>query len=314
MKRKILLLILCITISASLWYTNYFYPNILFQKGFWTFLFIGVIYFLFKFILEETISKRIKDYKAKYSFKKTLSILYLLILAVNVLIIWAEDTQAILVAYGLVAAGIAISLQDFFKNFVGGILIFLTGIYRVGDRIEVNSNSGDVIDIGILYTTLMEIKEWVDGEQPTGRLKIIPNGYVLSSTINNYTKDYEFIWDELQVPLTYDSDWKDAYNKILNIVKNETQTLTDQAEKGISKLGEKYYLIKKDVEPNIFLTLTDNWITFNIRYITDARGRRSLHNKLSQLILEEIQRSEKIKIASATLNITSFPDVNIRQN
>lgn len=87
--------------------------------------------------------------------------------------IWVEYTQTLLVSYGLIAAGITIALQDFFKNFVGGIMIFTTGTYRVGDRVEINSKFGDVIDIGIFYTTLLELKEWVEAEQPTGRISMV---------------------------------------------------------------------------------------------------------------------------------------------
>lgn len=228
--------------------------------------------------------------------------------------LWVENTHTLMVSYGLIAAGVAVALQDFFKNFVGGIIIFVNGTYRVGDRIEVNSKYGDVIDIGMLYTTLMEMKEWVAGDQATGRLSIIPNGYVLSNTVNNYTKDNDFIWDEITIPITYDSDWNEAITKIRNVVKGETESVAARAEKAVSELGEKYYLFKRSVEPEIFLTLTDNWITFGIRYISDVRERRLLHNKLSQVILNEIKRSEKIKIASTTLEITDFPEVILKQD
>jgi len=197
-----------------------------------------------------------------------------------------------------------VALQDMFKSLVGGIVIFLTGIYRVGDRIEVNSKSGDVMDIGILYTTLMEMKEWVLGDQPTGRLSAIPNSYVLSSTVNNYTKDHPYIWDEITIPITYDSDWSEAISKIANITERETKVVTQAAEKSVSKLGERYYTSKWSIEPAVFLRLTDNWIEFNIRYITDVRQRREIHTNLSRMLLEEIQDSEKVRLASETLDIS----------
>jgi len=223
------------------------------------------------------------------------------------------NTHTLLVAYGLIGAGIAVALQDFFKNFVGDIVIFVTGIYRVGDRIEINSKYGDVIDIHILYTTLMEMKEWVAGDQATGRLSIIPNGTILSTIINNYTKDNNFIWDEIAIPITYDSDWKEAIIKILGIVKKGTAEIAGQAQKAISGLGQKYYLFERTVQPEIFFTLTDNWITFNVRYISDVRDRRALRHNLTGTILSEIQNSKNIKIASTTLDITSFPELTVKQ-
>jgi len=173
-------------------------------------------------------------------------------------------------------------------------------MYRVGDRVEINGKTGDIIDIGVLYTTIMEIGEWVDGNQATGRLSFIPNSNVLSNNVNNFTKDHNFIWDEISLPITYDSNWKKANKIIFDIVKKETEKIEEQADKEISKLGEKYYLSKKPVEPVIFLTITDNWLNFNIRYVTDTRERRIIRDRLSRLIWDELEKSKDIKIASET--------------
>ncbi len=313
MGKRINLISLIFT-SALFWFLNFSYPNIYLNKLFYTFFSLAVIYLSFRLVFEEIFTRRIKDSKTKYSFKKAVSILYLFVFFAIFLRIWVENTQTILVAYGLLAAGLAVSLQDLLKNFAGGVTIFVTGIYRVGDRIEINSKFGDVIDIGILYTTLMELKEWVGGEQATGRLTIIPNEYVLSSNVNNYTKDHSFIWDEITLPIKYDSNWKGAFDKILSIVRKETGDIVNQAENEISKLEEKYYLPKKVVEPSIYITPTDNWITFSIRYTVEVRQRRFLRNKLSQMILKEIEQSEDIKIASETLDITAFPEIKWTKN
>jgi small-conductance mechanosensitive channel len=310
MTHKIVNILLFIGVTIFFWIAHFYYLHVYLLKGFYTFLALAVTYVIFKVAFERFFVKQIKDSKTRYSFRKTVSIIYIIVLLGIIVRIWIETTQTLLVSYGLIAAGVAIALQDLFKNFAGGILLFVGGMYRVGDRIEINSKLGDVIDISILYTTLLELGEWVKGEQATGRLAIIPNGKVISGTIINYTKDHSFIWDEMSIPITYDSDWKEAVNKILDIVKKETDNMTLKAENSIAKLEEKYYLSKRIIEPAIYLTLTDNWITFNIRYITEVRGRRLLRNKLSHMILDMIQKDPNIKIASTTLDITSFPDIN----
>jgi small-conductance mechanosensitive channel len=314
MIKKIVSLLSLIIITGLFWFTQFQYPNVYLERGFYTFLTVTIVYFVFKSLFEEIVARQIKESKTRYSFRKTVSILYFVVLLLALIRIWVEQTGTLLVSYGLAAAGIAIALQDFFKNFVGGVIIFITGIYRVGDRIEINQKVGDVIDIGILYTTLLELKEWVAGDQATGRLTILPNGYVLSGTINNYTKDNNFIWDEIAIPITYDSDWKEAVTAIQRIVGNETKSMAEQAEQEIVKLAEKYYLSTRAVEPVIYLTLTDNWITFNIRYITDVRQRRVVRSTLSQMILEAIQKSEKVKIASTTLDIIGLPELKINDS
>ncbi|UCE35614.1 MAG: mechanosensitive ion channel [Deltaproteobacteria bacterium] len=166
--KKVIFLSSFILICALFWLAHLRYPYPYLQKSFYTFLALTILYLVFRIAFEEIVAKSIKEPKTRYSFRKTVSILYLAVFVAIIIRIWVANTHTLLVSYGLVGAGIAVALQDFFKNFVGGIVLFVTGIYRVGDRIEINSKYGDVIDIHILYTTLMEMKEWVAGDQATG--------------------------------------------------------------------------------------------------------------------------------------------------
>jgi len=312
--RRFATFISLVLLAAVLWIVNQSFPNIDLQKAFYTAVALAIVHLVFKHLFEDLVIKRIKASKARYSFKKTVSILYLVFLVAVVINIWVDSTQNLLVSYGIIAAGLAVSLQDLFKNFVGGIIIFVTGIYRVGDRIEINSKRGDVIDIDILYTTLMEMGEWMSGDQATGRLIVIPNGFILSGHVSNYTKDHDFLWDDISIPITYDSDWKEAVNKILAVVRKETDKVAEGAAQNLSKLEEKYYLPRRVVEPAVFITLTDNWINFNVRYITVVRDRRMMRNRLSRLILEMIENSDDIKLASTTIDIVGFPEANLKES
>ena len=312
-RSKVIATILLIAISLAFFVANIEYPNPYLVKVFYSTIAIMIVYILFQMLLEGYASKKIKNSKTRYTFRKVLSILSLATALLLLLGIWITETQNVLIAFGLIGAAIAFALQDIFKNFIGGIMLFINGIYRIGDRIEINGKYGDVIDIGIFYTTLMETREWVSGDQVTGRLTIIPNGFILTGTIQNYTRDFDFIWDEMTIPITYDSDWNEATQKILEIIKKETHDVINNAQKTMEKIEGKYYFTKRSLEPSIFLSLTDNWITFGIRYVTDVRSRRELHNHLGRLILEEIAQSEKIKIASTTLNVTGFPPIYFKK-
>lgn len=298
--------------AGIFWASSHFYSSPYIEKAFYTFLALSIIYLVFKIFLQGKIAKTIKDKKTKYPFSKAISVLYIAIFVIVLITIWVENPQDITVVYGLAGAGIAIALQDLFKNIAGGVVLFLTGIYRVGDRIEINGKAGDVMDIGILYTTILEIRDWVSGDQATGRLITIPNGQVLSNTTNNYTKDHNFIWDELHIPIAYSNDWKLAHDTILHIVNEQTREIVEQANKEIEGLEEKYYLDKRTAEPAIYLTSTDNWISFNVRYPTEVRSRRFLRDKITRLVLDELAK-KKIKIASTTLDIVGFPDVKLEK-
>ncbi len=307
MLKRVLNLIFFGLLTGLFWYLKGLDIDPNFTKWYYTFLAFTVTYFIFKFVFQELLSRPITNAEMRYKFRKTVSILYWVVFVIIFIRIWIVNPQALLVAYGLVAAGVAISLQDFFKNFVGGITIFINGTFKVGDRIEVNGEFGDVIDVGLMYTTVLELREWVAGDQTTGRICSLPNGYVLSYVVNNYTKDHKFIWDEIFVPVTYDSDWKAAIEMIQSIVEKETRDYAEQAEREIARIKEKYFISKREVRANVFVEATDNWISLRVRYVVPVRERRLVHNKLTKLLLEELDKTKKITVASQSIDIVGFP-------
>jgi small-conductance mechanosensitive channel len=264
---------------------------------FWTSLF----YLILKVILEEFAGGRVKDYKLRYTSRKVLSILFVLAVISVLITIWIENTQAIVVAYGLIAAGIAISLQDFFKGFAGGILILFNNLYRVGDRVQIGPTFGDVMDIGLFYTTLMETRGWVGGDQATGRIVMVSNAKVMSEDIFNYTKDHSFLWDEIKLHLTYDSNWQSLLEPILKMTSTEVAGMTEKASSEIERIGEKYYLPRKDVQPMVYVDFDSSWINLNVRFVSEARSRRIISNRLHRKILNEISRLKDVKVAQAQI-------------
>ncbi|MGD8431817.1 MAG: mechanosensitive ion channel [Nitrosopumilaceae archaeon] len=301
-------------LSIIFWIINYYFPNQYIENTFYTFVVLTIIHISFKVVLDNQFSKKIKEKRTRYSFRKITSILYLGCFIASVVIIWSGDAQEITVALGLVGAGMAFALQDVLKNLAGGVIIYLNRLYVVGDRIEINSKIGDVIDIGILYTTILEIREWITTDSPTGRITSIPNGLIISNDINNYTKDHNYVWDEITIPLDYKSDVKYAQDKILNMVTELTSNYANDAKKSIEKMGEKYYLGDANTQPVIFKSLNDKEIVFKIRYSVETRHRANIKDKISELILEEIKNSpDKISITTQTLNITEFPDISIKE-
>ncbi len=313
MRKKVINFLGLLIISLLIWFLNYNYPLNYFQKGFFTFLALAIIYLILKIVFEELGIKKVRDKKARYSFRKTVSVLFIIFVAATLIGIWIENPQSLMLAYGILAAGIAITLQDFFKNFVGGILIFVSGIYRVGDRIEIDNKTGDVIDISLMYTTLLELRGWMSGDQATGRLITMPNGVVLSQSIFNYTKDHNFIWDEIIIPITFDSDWRLAIKKFKEITQKLTKRMMIEADKSISRLEEKYYVEKRVTEPSVFMKLTDNWVELYVKYTVEVKHRRIFKDKLYKTLLKTIEKTPTIKLASATFDIVGFPKITIKK-
>lgn len=305
-------LVIWIILTVTFWIANYYYPHEYIENAFYTFVALTVIHITFKIILYKQFSKKIKEKRTRYSFKKITSILYVGSFIAALAAIWSGGTQEVTVAFGLVTAGIAFALQDVIKNLAGGVIIYINRIYVVGDRIEINSKVGDVIDIGIFYTTVLESREWVSSDATTGRISTIPNGAVISNVVNNYTKDHNYIWDEIALSIDYKSDVDFACEKIMKIVTEHTSKFVEGATKSIERMGEKYYIGETKTEPRIFKSLTSDEILLKIRYTVIARERGVVKDLISTLILQEIRNNpDKIMISTKTLNVTGFPDVNI---
>nr|WP_319376533.1 mechanosensitive ion channel domain-containing protein [uncultured Methanoregula sp.] len=308
MKRQLLIFSALLLLSAGLGAAAHVINDPVVMDLFSTSIVLTATYLIFPVIIGIFLVRRIADLKTRYTANKAISILSIVFILVLCLRIWVTDTSSLIVSYGIIGAAIAFALQDVFKNFVGGFLIIISSMYRVGDRISIDDKYGDVMDIGIMNTTLMEIRGWVSGDQPSGRLLFIPNGFVMNQAMYNYTRDHSFVWDEISIPLTYDSDWKRAKDLILGIIIKETASMTKQADEEIERIGENYYLPKKVVEPSAYITLTDNWITLDVRYISDARTRRTLRSRLSELILATIEKEDTITISSTTVSVTTSDD------
>jgi small-conductance mechanosensitive channel len=296
-----------------LWITTFFYQSSYINRTIITIIAILIIYIVFRSFLEDRIIKNLTSSDKRYYFSKMLYSIYLLINFIIIWIIWVEDIRTLLLGFGLVAAAFTISIQDVAKNLMGGLVIKFNNIYKVGDRIEVGGKKGDVIDINLLHTTIMEMSEWVSSDQHTGRLSSLPNFMVLSNAVNNYTKDFNFVWDEIILPISYDSDWKAAESLIIDIVIQETHMIKEHAEEEISSMERKYYISKSSTDPEIFFKLTDNWIELTARYVAPARQRRILRTKISRRILEAIEETEGIRIASESIEIARFPEIGFQR-
>ncbi len=302
-----------ILLTGSTIYVYYFVQsNPTLVKAIYSVVILLIAYILNIFI-ENIIKREIKVSKERYSIRKAVSTFISILTFGAILAVWFQETTTFVLAFGLLSAGVAIALQDLLRNVAGGLIIFVTHPFRAGDRIQVENDLGDVIDIKIFYTTLMEIREWVDGDQYSGRIFQIPNSFILNKTVKNYTRDFSFIWDEITIMLTYESNYKKAQEIIKRIAHEITEPYEEKAKTELVKMEEKYLIAQADVEEDIFTKITDNWIDLHLRYVVDPRKRRLVRHALSERILEELLHEKDIKIASATFEIVGFPPIKIEK-
>ena len=195
------------------------------------------------------------------------------------------------------------------------MFIFIVGVYKPGDRIEINNIKGDVIDIDSIYTTMMEIGEWVSSDNYSGRIVKLSNAFVFKGPVYNYSRDFPFVWDEFNIPIRYDSDVELAKSIIIKIASETLSEYVTQSISEWSQVVNKYYIENAQVEPTLAITITDNWIQFNLRYIVDYKKRRYTKNILNELIGKEIQKTEgKVQLASTTFEIVRVPNINLKKD
>lgn len=205
---------------------------------------------------------------------------------------------------GLFLAGIAISLRDIFSNFVGWLIINSQKGFYHGDRIQIGKDiAGDVIDIGVLRTTLIEIGEWVDADQSTGRLITIPNSFILTNAIYNYTVGHDLIWNELSVIITFESDWETAEKIILQIAQDDFEERKEFIVERLRTVRKRYFLRYNFISPKVYVKIGDSGIMLSLRYMVRARQRRTMDDMISREILKQFIKEKSIELAYPTTRI-----------
>lgn len=254
---------------------------------------------------------RIKDSFQLHTLHMLLRNSIFLISAAIVLLIWLGGGSNFSVAMGILGAGIAFASQEVIGSFTGYLNIVMGGLYRIGDRVRVGNVLGDVLDINTLRTTVMEIGEWVQADQYTGRVVSIANRAVFSDPVFNYTQHWRYLWDEITIPFTYESDWKRAGELLLEHGQEYSSHLQAEAEVQLDKMMRQFPIHKTGVDPRIYVTMTDNWIEMTMRYIVEARERREVKGKLHRELLQHFEAEPTITVASATFEIVGFPPVKV---
>lgn len=271
------------------------------------FLLFTVIYISIK-MLHKGAFKLVNDNASKYKLKKFISFFGYLIFVFGVLLIFNTKLSGIGTALGVAGAGIAFALQEVIVSIAGYVTVFSSNFYRVGDRVKLGGIKGDVIDIGILRTTLMEIGDWVNGDLYNGKMVRVANSFVFKEPVYNYSGDFPFLWDEICIPIKTNGDYTYANNVFTKILNDEVGDFANSSQISWDKMIGKYNIENARVQPMITMAFDQNWITFTLRYVVDFKSRRGTKSALFDKILTAIKNSNgKIEVASSAFEITSFP-------
>ncbi len=222
-------------------------------------------------------------------------------------LIWAPFIGDVGVFLGIVGAGLALSMQETLLCIVGWGILQIRKPYDIGDRIEIDGRIGDVIGISVFQTTMLEVGNWVDADQSTGRLLITPNSMVIRQAVYNYTKGFPFIWNEFSTILTFESDWQAAKEIMLRHAEHEDRKFDQEVERRIKDMQAQYAIRYGQLDPIVYTTIAENGVRLTLRFLSPVRQRRAMLHALSENILNALISHPSIDFAYPTTRFFSNP-------
>jgi small-conductance mechanosensitive channel len=262
---------------------------------------VGLVLLLLRRTLLFVLTRRLEDAERRYIAVKTVNYLLGFAATLALLRIWLGGISGLAASLGIISAGLAIALHAPLTNFAGWVFLTIRRPFTVGDRIQIGGHAGDVIDLRLFAFSLVEIGNWVNADQSTGRILHIPNGKVFQETVANYTQGFNFIWDEMPVTVTFESDWRRAKEILTQIAERHTAIKSEHAQQEVRRAASRYLIRYEHLTPIVWTSVADIGVTLTIRYLTDPRRRRSTENAIWEDVLEAFWGADDIDFAYPTM-------------
>jgi small-conductance mechanosensitive channel len=265
------------------------------------------ILWLIRSLTLRVVHKNVESKRTTYKWRKNLTYISAFIGIILISQIWFSALGDLSTYFGLLSAGLAIALKDPVTDLAAWLFIIWRKPFDVGDRIELGKSKGDVIDIRPFKFTILEIGNWVDADQSTGRVIHIPNHTVFTEQLANYTSDFQFIWNEIGIMVTFESDWKKAKEILSTIAEEESKDFIEQAKEQIKRAAKSYLIEYRYLTPIVYTNVKDSGVMLSIRYLTDPRRRRGSAQAIWERALDEFSQSDSIDLAYPTIRVFNNP-------
>ncbi|MEQ8833432.1 MAG: mechanosensitive ion channel [Miltoncostaeaceae bacterium] len=236
-------------------------------------------------------------------------------LGLGLVSIWVTPDADLTTGVGLISAGLAFALSQVITAFAAYFVILRGDIFTVGDRITLGGVRGDVVNLGFIKTTVLEMGQppavqdadpavWVHSRQPTGRLITVSNGTIFTDPVYNYSRDFPYIWEEIAVPIGYDAD-RAVAERILLDAAREHAVAPDEVDPGRrERMRSVYGVGPESAEPAVYWRITDAWLEMTVRFLVPDRGVREVKDAISRQVLERFEAAG-IAVASGTYPVVS---------
>lgn len=260
---------------------------------------------LARYLIRRSIGRRVTDNSTQYRARKLVDFGAWVAFALLMGIVFNAQLSGLTVALGVAGAGIAFALQEVIVSVAGWLAIMLAGFFKVGDRVQLGGIKGDVIDIGVLRTTVFEVGDWVDGDLYNGRVVRIANSFVFKEPVFNYSGDFPFLWDEVKVPLRHESDRDRALALLTTAAEEVTGEYARTVASTWSAMTKNYLLEHAQVEPMVTMAMDQNWLTYTVRYVVEFKRRRRTKHELTRRILDAIDATDgAVRVATSAQEVT----------
>lgn len=251
---------------------------------------------------------RTDDSELRYRWGKISANVGFTLAALMLVQIWFTAIRSIGTFLGLLSAGLAIALKDIVADLAGWIFIMWRRPFDVGDRIQIGPHAGDVVDRRIFQFTIMEIGNWVTADQSTGRLIHIPNAKVFTEPLANYVAGFPYLWNELQVQVTFESDWRKAKRLLEELAEDHTVDLSQEAHR--EPRQEHRFLIRyRKLTPVVYVAIADSGVELTLRYLCRPRERRGSGSALWERVLDAFEPHSDVTLAYPTQRLNLSREV-----
>jgi small-conductance mechanosensitive channel len=278
-----------------------FVTNVLLSAG----VVLGLM--ILRRVVLRLVDRRTEDRRTLYWWAKGSGYAVFALGGVLVVMIWFSALRGVGTFLGLLTAGLAIALKDLVADLAGWAFILWRKPFELGDRIQIAGHAGDVIDIRLFAFTLMEIGNWVDADQSTGRMIHVPNAKVFQEALANYTSGFPFLWNELGVMVTFESDWRSAKRILREIVDEVTQGISESAERTLRTTSRRFLIHYSKLTPIVYTDVKDSGVMLTVRYLCDPRARRGTAEGIWEEVLVRFAEHDDIDLAYPTQRVYLNP-------
>ncbi len=291
------------------------------HKLLFTLIFLGILFAIGALL--RLVARKAGGARQKTAFwtGQGISLVTLVLAVAGLLSIWFDNPARMATGLGLFSAGLAFALQQVVTSFAGYFVILRGQTFNIGDRIRMGGVRGDVIALNFIQTVIMEMGEppsvqsedpgmWVQSRQYSGRIVTVSNSKIFDEPVYNYTRDLPYIWEEMQLPISYKDDRKRAEEILLAAVSKYTQDIAEMAEPDLEKLKREFFVERAELKPRVYLRITDNWVELAVRFLCKTHDIRALKDKISREMLAGLEAAG-IGIASGTYEIVGLPPVKV---